>query len=387
METVATTLSPQELIGLTFAEFSAYLAKKVGFHPRFHRALYRQLMATGVCDPAQEPMWHEAERGSPGALARVTEAVTSASGAASSALPEVVAERSTHDAGVGTTRKLVCRLADGREVESVLIPMGGGHQDGGYATVCVSSQVGCKMGCRFCHTATMGLIRNLSAAEIVAQVVVAAVVSGVRPRNVVFMGMGEPLDNLDAVAQAVRVLTDVNGLGLAQRHITISTVGRVDQLPRLTDLGLTRINLAVSLTAADDVLRSEWIPLNRVYGLTQLKEALLNYPLGRGRRILVSYVLMAGVNDGDAHIADLVRWCAGLTVLVNLIPFNPIPSRPEVPTAQERIDQIQALLEVAGIETRQRRTKGDGVMAACGQLGDPSQRKQTTRSTRENRAQ
>jgi 23S rRNA (adenine2503-C2)-methyltransferase len=366
MDAVTTT---SELFGLTFAEFSERLRAAVGHHPRFHRALYRQLMATGRCDPAMEPVWLEAEQTCPGVIARLVEHLGTVH------LPQVVTERSAHDAITGTTRKIVCRLHDGRDVEAVLIPMGGGPDDGGHATVCVSSQVGCKMGCRFCHTATMGLIRHLSAAEIVAQVLIAAQVSGSKPRNVVFMGMGEPLDNLDAVAQAVRVLSDINGLGLAQRHITISTVGRIDQLARFAELGLTRVNLAVSLTAADDALRSELMPVNRVYDLAALKAALLAHPLGRDRRILVSYVLMAGVNDADAQIAKLVEWCQGLRVLVNLIPCNPIPSRPEQPSTPERTDVIHAQLRAAGVPVRLRRTKGDEVMAACGQLGDPAQRR------------
>ncbi len=361
--------APDEIFGLTFAGFSARLREAVGHHPRFHRALYRQLMATGGCDPAKEPTWQEAEQTSPGVITRVVRHLGEIR------LPQVVSERSAHDPASGTTRKIVCRLHDGREVEAVLIPMRGGAQDGGHATVCVSSQVGCKMGCRFCHTATMGLIRHLSAAEIVAQVLIAAQVGGVKPRNVVFMGMGEPLDNLDAVAQAVRVLTDINGLGLAQRHITISTVGRVDQLVRFAELGLTRVNLAVSLTAADDELRSDLMPVNRVHDLAALKAALLAHPLGRGRRILVSYVLMAGVNDADEQLARLAEWCRGLRVLVNLIPFNPIPNRPEQPSAPARIDAIRSALIAAGIPARVRRTKGDEVMAACGQLGDPTQRR------------
>ncbi len=366
MDAVTTT---SELFGLTFAEFSARLRAAVGHHPRFHRALYRQLMATGRCDPALEPVWLEAEQTCPGVIARVTEHLGVVR------LPQVVSERSAHDAATGTTHKFICRLSDGRDVETVLIPMGGGPQDGGHATVCVSSQVGCKMGCRFCHTATMGLIRQLSAAEIVAQVLIAAQVGGVKPRNVVFMGMGEPLDNLDSVAQAVHVLSDINGLGLAQRHITISTVGRVDQLARFAELGLTRVNLAVSLTSADDVLRSELMPVNRVHDLTALKTALLAHLLGRDRRILVSYVLMAGVNDSDAQIARLVAWCQGLRVLVNLIPFNPIPSRSEQPSSAQRTDAIRAQVMAAGVPVRLRRTKGDEVMAACGQLGDPTQRR------------
>jgi len=361
--------SSSGLFGLTFAGFSSWLGNAVGHHPRFHRALYRQLMTTGRCDPTAEPLWQEAERSCPGVLARVVAHLGDVR------LPRVVSECSAHDPASGTTHKFVCRLHDGREVETVLIPMGGGPQDGGHATVCVSSQVGCKMGCRFCHTATMGLIRQLSAAEIVAQVLIAAQVSGIKPRNVVFMGMGEPLDNLDAVAQAVHVLCDINGLGLAPRHITISTVGRIDQLTRFAELGLSRVNLAVSLTAADDALRSELMPVNRVHDLSALKHALLAHPLGRGRRILVSYVLMAGVNDAEPQIARLAQWCHGLPVLVNLIPCNPIPSRPEQPSSREWIDAIHAQLLAAGVPVRLRRTKGDEVMAACGQLGDPAQRR------------
>ena len=366
MDAVTTTSG---LFGLTFAAFSDHLRAAVGHHPRFHRALYRQLMATGGCDPAMEPTWQEAERTCPGVLARLIAHLGAV------CLPQVVTRRSVHDQTTGTTHKIVCRLHDGREVETVVIPMGGEREDGGHATVCVSSQVGCKMGCRFCHTATMGLIRHLSAGEIVAQVVMAAQVAGVKPRNVVFMGMGEPLDNLDAVAQAVRVLTDVNGLALAQRHLTISTVGRVDQMSRFAELGLTRVNLAVSLTAADDDLRSELMPVNRVHDLAALKAAVLAHPLGRDRRVLVSYVLMAGVNDGDEHIVRLAEWCSGLRVLVNLIPFNPIPSRPEQPSTPERTAAIRARLLAAGVPVRLRRTKGEAVMAACGQLGDASQRR------------
>lgn len=363
------TAVTSDLFGLTFAGFSARLRAAVGHDTRFHRALYRQLMATGRCDPAVEPVWQEAERTAPGVIARLQALVGDVR------LPDVVTERSAHEDGIGTTRKIVIRLHDGREVESVLIPMGGGPEDGGHATVCVSSQVGCKMGCRFCHTATMGLIRNLTAAEIVAQVLIAGQVGGVKPRNVVFMGMGEPLDNLEAVAQAVHVLTDIIGLGLALRHVTISTVGRIDQLPRLVELGLERVNLAVSLSAADDALRSELMPVNRVHDLAALKAALLAHPLPRGRRILVSYVLMAGVNDSDLHIDALVEWTRGLRVLINLIPFNPIPSRPEQATSPERIVAIRGRLEAADVQVRLRRTKGDGVMAACGQLGDPAQRR------------
>jgi 23S rRNA (adenine2503-C2)-methyltransferase len=358
-----------DLAGLTSAEFIAWGRELVGHHDRFHRAAYAALMAGGTWDPGSLPQWREAGRTVPGLISRLAAAAVAAQ------CPVVSGEAQASDPVLGRTRKILARLADGQQVESVLIPMGGGDEAGGHSTVCVSSQVGCRMGCTFCHTARMGLVRNLSAAEIVGQVLTIAAHTGQRPRNVVFMGMGEPLDNLDAVAQAVRVLTDRCGLRLAHRHITISTVGRVDGLARLPALGLDRVNLAVSLTAADDGLRSRLMPVNRTYDLARLKAALAAIPLARGRRILISYVLMEGVNDGDEAIQALIAWCAGLRVLVNLIPYNPIPGREEHPTRAARIATIRALLMAAGVPVRMRLTKGDGVMAACGQLGDPGRRR------------
>jgi 23S rRNA (adenine2503-C2)-methyltransferase len=233
------------------------------------------------------------------------------------------------------------------------------------------------MGCSFCHTAKMGLVRSLAAHEIVGQVI-AASSGGALPRNVVFMGMGEPLDNAEQVARAVRVLTDRDGLALAPRHVTVSTVGRVDGLARWTELGLGQVNLAVSLGAADDALRSELMPVNRTAPLAELRRALLALPLPRGRRILVSYVVIPGVNDGDEHIAKLIAWLDGLPALVNLIPFNPIPSRSwRAPTAAE-VAAFRDRLDAARVPVRLRATKGDAVMAACGQLGDPARRRRAS---------
>jgi 23S rRNA (adenine2503-C2)-methyltransferase len=215
----------------------------------------------------------------------------------------------------------------------------------------------------------MGLVRQLGAHEIVGQVLAAAVHTGITPRNLVFMGMGEPLDNLDAVAAAVEVLTDTNGLRLAARHITISTVGRVDQFPRLAELGLLRVNLAVSLSAAEDVLRSSLMPVNRTWNLSTLRAALGGLALPRGRHLLISYVLIDGVNDSPAAAEALVRWLSGLPALVNLIPLNPIPGNAQRPAQPPAVAQFRQQLLAAGVPVRLRQTKGDGVMAACGQLG------------------
>ncbi len=353
-----------DLLGLTFAEFVGWSRGLVGHADHFHRALYRQLIADGQWQPEQEPRWRDEAAAS--ALPILIAA------AAIEQTPTVVSQREAHDPQQGATIKVGLRLHDGAVVEAVLIPMRGG----GRHTVCVSSQVGCKMGCSFCHTAKMGLIRSLSAHEIVGQVLAVARHTGVRPRNVVFMGMGEPLDNLDEVAQAVRVLTEVNGFGLGAGHITISTVGRVDGLARWAELGLERVNLAVSLTAADNELRSELMPVNRSADLATLKRALLALPLAKDGRILFSYVLIPGVNDGAAHAAAFLAWLDGLPAMVNLIPFNPIPSRPawRAPTDDE-VFAFRDVLAAAGMSVRLRLTKGDAVMAACGQLGEVTARK------------
>jgi 23S rRNA (adenine2503-C2)-methyltransferase len=352
-----------DLLGLAFAEFSAWTKGLAGHSGRFHRALYRQVMTTGRFAPHEIALWREAP---PAAVDQLRAA------AAQCQVPTISARREARDEQGSTTVKLLMRLSDGAEVESVLIPM----RAGAHRTLCVSSQVGCRMGCSFCHTAKMGLVRSLAAHEIVGQVAAAAA-HGLAPRNVVFMGMGEPLDNADAVARAVAALTASEGLGIAHRHITVSTVGRVDGIARLRELGLDRVNLAVSLGAADDTLRSELMPINRVAPLAELKRALMAMPLARGRRILVSYVVIPGVNDGDEQIARLVAWLDGLPALVNLIPYNPIPSRTwrapsaaEVAAARDRLDR-------ARIPVRLRTTRGDSVMAACGQLGDPSRRRRS----------
>ncbi len=249
-------------------------------------------------------------------------------------------------------------------MESVLIPMRRGTRH----TVCVSSQVGCRMGCRFCHTATMGLARQLTAGEIVAQVVAARAHTGIQAGNVVFMGMGEPLDNAEAVARAVAVLTDRAGLGIAHRHITISTVGRLEPLARWHALGLGQVHLAVSLGAALAEVRDALMPIARASPLPALKAALAALPIGRGRRILVSCIVIPGLTDGPGAVAELARWVAGLPALVNLIPYNPIPGRAwRAPTDQE-LAAMRAALVGLGVPVRLRATRGRAGMAACGQL-------------------
>lgn len=259
--------------------------------------------------------------------------------------------------------KLVFQLGDGRTVETVVIPMAN------HATVCISCQVGCRMGCRFCQTGQMGLIRHLSVDEIVAQVYAVKVEMGINVRNVVLMGMGEPLDNFDPVVQAIRVMADQRGLDIAKRHITVSTAGLAPGIEQLAALNWPRLKLAVSLNASNDTLRSQLMPVNRKYPMESLKAALRSYPLARGNAIFFEYVLIKGVNDHPRYARQLHAYFRNLPVKLNLIPFNPTqPSPFKAPTVKDVERFHQALIE-QNIFVRLRSPKGAGIRAACGQLG------------------
>lgn len=280
--------------------------------------------------------------------------------------PSVVWE---HASGDGTVKWLVA-FADGQRVEMVFIP------DGRRGTLCVSSQVGCTLTCRFCHTGTQSLARNLTAGEIVGQVLLArdrigdhgfAMEKPRRLTNVVFMGMGEPFYNYDAVAAAVRVLSDRDGLAISRRRITVSTSGVVPAIERCgRELG---VNLAISLHAARDELRERIMPLNRRYPLADLMRACREYPgLSNNRRILFAYTLLRGVNDSDDDARDLVTLLGDLPAKVNLIPFNPWPGAPYEPSPRTRVRAFQEILLGCGLAATVRETRGDDIAAACGQL-------------------
>ena len=260
------------------------------------------------------------------------------------------------------TIKFVTVLEDGRRIESVIIPMRG------YSTLCVSSQVGCRQGCVFCETGTMGLVRNLSVEEIVAQVWRARFDLGYPVRNVVFMGMGEALDNVDNVAQAIRVMQDQRGLDIPLRRMTLSTAGRIDGLARLASLGLGGIRLAISLNAANDALRSRIMPVNRRFPLADLKKALLEYPLPANREFLIEYVVFKGLNDSLDHAADVLTFVRDLPVRVNIIGYNPGHKALFEPPSEQDLLSFSEYLQQHGINTRIRWSKGRSIMAGCGQL-------------------
>jgi len=265
------------------------------------------------------------------------------------------------------SRKLVYRFADGNRISSVVMP------DDDRITLCVSTQVGCGFECRFCLTGVMGLERNLTAGEIVGQVLGAnrLLAPDQRVTHIVFMGMGEPLANYAALVTSLRILTDAKlGLGYSPRRITVSTVGLVPGIEKLGREAL-KVNLAISLHAASDEVRGPLMPVNRSFDLKTLLAALRRYPLAHRQRIFFEYVLLEDVNDSPDDAARLVRLLRGIRAKVNLIPFNDWEGaefrRPPLP----RILAFQSILLDAGLTTTVRWSKGEDIGAACGQLREP----------------
>jgi 23S rRNA (adenine2503-C2)-methyltransferase len=290
----------------------------------------------------------------------------------------VVEERSE----LGTTAKASLRLEDGLAIECVRIPMAVRGPDEGRATLCVSSQVGCGMGCAFCETGRHGLVRNLSAGEIVAQVLTARFDLGWRFRNIVFMGMGEPLDNAEEVFAALEVLMDRSAFGFAQDKIALCTAGHVDGLRLLARRPWGRLKLSVSLNAASDELRSRIMPIDRRWPLAELAEALREYPKRRDFVLALNYCLIPGLNDSTLDVERLADFCEGLSmdcgaglgrdfgrVLVNLIPYNPGSAPIGRAPSEDEIEAFTTRLIAAGVKIRRRATHGRSIMAACGQLG------------------
>jgi len=293
--------------------------------------------------------------------------------------PEVIEAQVSSDG----TRKWLLKTHDGHDFEMVFIP------DADRGTLCVSSQVGCTLNCRFCHTGTMQLVRNLESAEIVGQVMLARDALGEWPSqpegrmltNIVMMGMGEPLYNFDNVRDALKIVMDGDGLGLSRRRITLSTSGVVPMMARAgEEIG---VNLAVSLHAVTKEIRDEIVPLNRKYGIEQLLEACAAYPgANNARRITFEYVMLKGKNDSDEHARELVRLIRRyrLPAKVNLIPFNPWPGAPYECSTGERIEAFSNIVFGAGISAPVRTPRGRDIDAACGQLKTAAERKRRSRA-------
>jgi 23S rRNA (adenine2503-C2)-methyltransferase len=278
-------------------------------------------------------------------------------------------------ASVDGTRKWLLRFHDGQEVETVHIP----ESDRG--TLCVSSQVGCTLTCSFCHTGTQRLVRNLGAAEIVGQIMVARDALGEWPSpqedrqltNIVLMGMGEPLYNFDNVAAAMKIVMDREGLAISRRKITLSTAGVVPMILRCgSEIG---VNLAISLHAVTDELRERLVPLNKKYPIAELLDACRTYPgSSNARRITFEYVMLKGVNDSPAEARELVRLLKGIPAKVNLIPFNPWPGAPYECSTETSIAAFSDIVFAAGYSAPVRTPRGRDIAAACGQLKSDSVR-------------
>jgi 23S rRNA (adenine2503-C2)-methyltransferase len=275
------------------------------------------------------------------------------------ALDSVVAEQTEGDAGA--TRKVLLRLLDGERIEEVLIPARERN------TVCVSSQVGCRFNCSFCASGKAGFRRNLAAGEMVAEVVMAARLYGARPSHVVFMGIGEPLDNYDEVLKAIRIINDPDGLCIGARRITISTCGVIPGLQRLADEDL-QVELSVSLHVADDALRTELMPVNKKYPLSDLMAACAAYVQKTKRIITFEYTLVKGVNDSPAHAEALAKLIRPMQCRVNLIPLSPVSEFPGEAPPEGTAEMFVEKLGQVRINSTVRVSKGSGLNAACGQL-------------------
>jgi 23S rRNA (adenine2503-C2)-methyltransferase len=288
------------------------------------------------------------------------------------ARPEVITRQVSGDG----TRKWLIRFAPGIEAETVYIP-----DVGRAGALCVSSQVGCTLNCTFCHTGTQALVRNLTAGEIAAQVQVArddldewpSDKDDRRLSNVVFMGMGEPLYNLDGVSDAIDIISDGEGQGLSRRRITVSTSGVVPQLTALGDR--TQAMLAISLHAANDALRDVLVPINKRYPLAELMAGVKAYPgLSNARRVTFEYVMLNGVNDSAADARALVQLVRGVPAKINLIPFNPWPGSPYECSDWPVIEAFAEIVNKAGYASPIRTPRGRDILAACGQLRSESEK-------------
>ena len=334
-----------DLAGLELKELESFV-QSLG-HKKFHaRQIYQWIWKRGVTDVNEMTNLSRELR-----TALVENAVVP--------LPDVI----QHDVSEDGTQKFVLRLADGRRIESVFIP------DTPKQTFCISTQVGCAMGCAFCLTGKMGLIRHLTASEIGAQVRLLARSTDLLDKsfNIVLMGMGEPLQNYDATMKALRMLNEKEGFDVHPKRVTLSTVGLVPMMDRLAHEELMP-NLAVSLHAATEETRLALVPPTKKYSLHDIIEACKRFPLSKRRRIMFEYVMLKGVNDSDEDARKLVKVLSGVKAKVNLLPLNAAPGIPFERPSDERVNKFAKILAGKGLMVSVRKSRGRDIRAACGQL-------------------
>jgi 23S rRNA (adenine2503-C2)-methyltransferase len=323
-------------------------------HPRFHaRQMFRWLYRRGVTD-----------------FAAMTDLPRELRADLSAQFAVATPRLTDREKSIDGTEKFVLRLADGRAIESVFIP------DTPSMTFCISTQVGCAMACAFCLTGKMGLVRNLTAGEIVGQVRVLADALRMHetPFNIVLMGMGEPLHNYDETMKALRILTDEHGFSLPARRITLSTVGVLPALERLANEAVMP-NLAISLHAPTDAQRGQLVPINRKYGVADIIAAAKRFPLKKRSRITFEYVLLAGINDSPQDARRLAKLLAGIKSKVNLIPLNAAAGIPFERPSDTAVDEFARILADQGVTVSVRKSRGRDIRAACGQLIVEGQKK------------
>lgn len=341
----------QNLLGLCEPKLKAWLVE-IGEKPFRAQQILKWIHQDGVADFSEMTNLSKGLRQTLSEIAEIK-------------APEVISEHTASDG----TRKWLFNVEGGSAIETVYIP------EPERATLCISSQVGCSLNCRFCHTAQQGFQRNLTAAEIIGQLwhvartlTAEGCLKGERAiTNVVFMGMGEPLLNLDNVLSAINIMLHDLGYGLSKRRVTVSTSGVVPGIDELTKQ--TDVALALSLHAPNDTLRTELVPINKKYPIKEVLAACRRYLRDdKRRRITMEYVMLAGVNDKEEHARELITTLEGTPSKVNLIPFNPFVGTQYTRSSKETIERFQSILMEAGIVALTRKTRGDDIDAACGQL-------------------
>lgn len=331
--------SSPSILGLTAAAFVQTASRHAHMSESQARMWYRRVMRFGAEDVPD--------------VARAT--------------PLPVVERLEEDGVV----KLGQRTHDGHLIESVVLPMPSG------VTLCISSQIGCRMGCCFCRTAGMGLVRNLEAWEIVSQVWTARHLVGATLTNLVFMGMGEPMDNMEHVMTALEVLSDQRGFSFSKSSMMVSTCGLVPGMQTLAQRGWKRLNLAVSLNAPDDAVRDEIMPINRAYPMSVLRQEMQAWPRRHAGVVCIEYVLLSGVNDSEASAKKVAAYLDGLRTRVHVIAHNPHSTSPYLPPDEERVTAFLGWMRAAGLHATRRISRGQNILAACGQLASSDGRMNT----------
>ena len=336
------------ILELTFEELTHQLKQNFGKGNYHASAIYREVFRNGNTD------FKKANE-----FSRSNDLARKLNNAITCNLWPVVSKHKTN----GVT-KFVTRLKDGLEIESVIVPMSNYH------TICISSQVGCKMKCTFCETAKLGLLRNLTVEEIVGQVYTAKIIFKMDIRNIVFMGMGEPFDNFKNVIQSIKILSEQRGLDFPKKRITISTIGKIDGIKKLAELNWPDLNLAVSVNAPNDTIRSAIMPFNKTAPMAELRKALMEYPLKKSKVLYIEYVLIKHVNDSRQHAKELAEFLKPLMAKLNLISYNNSSGNHFVSPSHEDIIRFRNWLVEEKVFVRIRTEKGRALLAACGQLGN-----------------